>query len=156
MDTTSTVAFAKELQAHLLGFTPTTGALAGLTLQTRLGGRLYQVAPPDTLTYPFGLMRLMGRRIDGAYNGARETMDVEVQLYRRPRSALQDLETDADLCDLAMQRYVASDALGIVFGRQRQRDTLPPFTDLADREVVTIRLVYPLVTWPAWLYPDAA
>lgn len=147
MSTASTDAIATTLRTHLLTFEPAPDAG---TLGDVLGERLYRDAAPDSPTYPYGVMRLINRVVDGAYNGDRESMDLEVQLFHRPRRATATLETAADRCDIAMQRYAdASD--GLLFSRERTRDTLPPFPEPADREVVQIRLVYPLVAWPTYL-----
>lgn len=71
-------------------------------------------------------------------------------LYGRPRSQAVTIEDAADVCDQAMLRYVDSSS-GLTFSRERQRDTLPPFIDPADREVVQIRLLYSVKTWPLLL-----
>jgi len=154
MDTTSTAGIVKALRAHLLAFDPP-GAQGPASAV--LADRLY-MAQPDTLAYPYGLIRLMGRTVTPGSHGERETADLEIMLHERPRRLLERLEGIADAFDQAMQRYTAADAghtLGIVFSRVRRRDTLPPFSNPADRDVAQIRLVYPLTIWPGFLFNDA-
>ena len=152
MSTDSTDALFTMLRTKLLSFAP----LAGATLMTRLGGttlnnaRLWKDNIPDNAAYPLGVMRIINRASSGQYNGERETFNLEIMLYGRPRSQAVAIEDAADVCDQAMLRYSDSTS-GLMFSRERQRDTLPAFADPADREVVQVRLVYSAVVWPRML-----
>jgi hypothetical protein len=153
MTTTSTDNLHTQIRNQLLTFVPKAG---GQTLNQRLGGtgsndgRLYKSQAPDTVVYPFGVMRLINQLTLGEYGSEREAMDLEIMLFGRPRSQGLTIEDIADLCDQAMLRYVDSSS-GLVFSRSRQRDTMPQPVDPADREVVQIRLAYPLKVWPQYL-----
>ncbi len=151
MTTTSTEALTQQLRTRLLTYQP---PAAAATLTARIGGRLYIDWPPDRAVFPYGIMRLMNGDRDGAYNGERMTAEMEVQLYSNTRVNAVALEGMADVCDMAMLKYVDAGS-GLVFSRQGRRDTLPPPSDPADREVVTIRLVYPLRVWPLFLHTAA-
>jgi hypothetical protein len=152
MTTLSTDGLFTQLRTHVLSYIP----LTGTTLMQRLGtgtlasSRLWKDAPPDTAAYPYGVMRLLNQLTSGEYNGERERIDFEIMLFARPRAQAVALEDMADLIDQAMLRYRDASS-GLSFSRSRQRDTLPPPTSPADREVVQIRLVYPLVVWPRYL-----
>lgn len=157
MNTDSTADVMKGLRAYLLGFAPMGG---GDTLGARLSvvpegsparpNRLYIVNVPDVLVYPYGIMRWMDPETSGATRGNRMAGELETILYHRPRGKAQDLEHAADVYQQAMREFAdATD--GLVFSRAGRRNTLPPFQDPADREVVMIRLVNDLVVWPNFL-----
>ena len=150
MSTTSTANIWRTVRSRILGYQPPTGA----TLQTRLSGRLYYVQAPDNAPWPHGIgtLRLPS---SGAYNSERLDGELELMLYDRPRSKAEALEDMADVADQAMLRY-ADGSSGLVFSRERRRDTLPAFLPPADREVVAIRLVFQLVVWPLYLTQHAS
>jgi hypothetical protein len=154
MTTSSSDFMHSQIRDQMLTFVPKGG---GATLNTTLGGtgtndgRLYKSQAPDTVNYPFGVMRLINRVTGGEYNGEREAFDVEIMLFGRPRSQGKTIEDLADQFDQAMLRYKDGSALGLVFSRSRQRDTMPAPVDPADREVVQIRLAYSCKAWPLYL-----
>lgn len=147
MATTSTASLAKQLRSRLLTYAPPASAP---TLNTMIGGRLYIDRGPDVITFEYGIMRLINRQISNDYDPVRETPELEIQLYANNASRAQALEGMADVCDMAMTDYKDATS-GLTFSRGRRRDTLPPFTDPADREIIAIRLVYELVVWPLYL-----
>ena len=153
MSTDSSDNLHTQIRNQLLTFAPRGG---GATLNTQLGGvatndgRLYKSQAPDTVLYPFGVMRLINRHTGGEYNGERESFDVEIMLFGRPRSQGKTIEDMADVFDQAMLRY-RDGSSGILFSRSRQRDTVPQPMDSADREVVQIRLAYSGKAWPLFL-----
>ena len=150
MSAATTEALYKALRTQILDFVAE-GSPTPDTLATSLTGQgIYAVQGPDEVTYPYGVMRLQNRRTSGEYNGERETVDLELLLFHRPRNEQYPLEGLADIADEAMLRYVDNSA-GLVFSRERQRDTLPAGTGPADREVVAIRCLYPLTIWPQYL-----
>lgn len=155
MNTESTELLYKALRTRLLGFTPTDpGATPGGatpdTLGDALGTRLFVVQAPDTVTYPYGIVRLQARQESGEYAGERETMELELLLYHRPRAKQYVLEGYADVADQAFLRYVDANG-GLIFSGSRQRDTVPMNSLAADREVCAIRCVYDLIVWPEFL-----
>jgi hypothetical protein len=148
MSTTSSNNTYVTLRNRLLNFTQQG---TGLKLQSIIGTRLYYIQIPDNNdTWPCASYRFINRITSGAYNGDRETADLEVMIFGRPRSQQQTVEDAADICDEAMLRYIDSTS-GLIFSRSRQRDSLPPFDDPADREIVAVRLAYPCVIWPRYL-----
>lgn len=153
MTTTSSDLMHSQIRDQVLTFAPKGG---GATLNTTLGGtgtndgRLYKSQAPDTVLYPFAVMRLINRLSGGEYNGDREAFDVEIMLFGRPRSQGKTIEDAADVFDQALLRYRDSGS-GLVFSRSRQRDTMPAPVDPADREVVQIRLAYQCKAWPLYL-----
>jgi hypothetical protein len=142
----STTALLTTIRTRLLDFVPADG---GATLGTRLGNRLYETqAPADTLS-PYGVYRLMNRIETDGFAGMRETGDVEVMLFTRPRSEAATLDAAADVADQALLSW-AQVTDGITFARFRTRDMLPPAPDPWDRELVVVRLVFPVVVWPTY------
>lgn len=153
MDTTSTVAVYEGLRVRLLDFVPVAPSpLAGGSLRSR-GFKLFagDFAPDKTdWSGAYGLFRLVGMVTSTA--GLREAGQLEVMLFGRPRKVWdKQLEHYADAIDQAMKQFTDPRAGGLVFSRERSRDTLPPFPAPADREVVQIRLVYALVIYPQYL-----
>jgi hypothetical protein len=155
MDTTSLAAVYKGLRAHLLTFAPLGG---GPTLADLLGtlpgagaaGKLYAGAPQEGVTYPYGVLRFAGLSGHGAHRGNRRQGDLETMLYHRPRSMALALEDAADVYEQAMREFADATG-GLVFSRAQHRDTVPPFQDPADRELVMVRLVHDVVIWPQFL-----
>lgn len=147
-DTTeSTNAVLSMLRKALLEYEDANGASASDTL----AGRLYVVRAPDPSSpiFPYACIRLMNQRsVTGRI--ARMTADLEVQVYGRPWSSLDTMETVADLFVAAMTGFVKI-VDGLTFSRQWQRDTMPMPVTPADSETCTIRLVFPLVLWPKFL-----
>lgn len=122
----------------------------GDALRDTLGENLWRNRAPDNQPFPYGTMRLSTRN-DGKYHGLRLEGKLEVQIYGRPASQLEVLNDAADLCDQAMTFYVGASAGGLMFTHAFQRDEMPPAGSPVDSETCTIRLVYSLAIWPAYL-----
>ena len=142
MSTDTTKGIVTLIRTRLLTFTPATGD----TLTTRVGGRLYVGQAPDGATYPYGVLTIMRQDTPG-FSGYRETWQLELMLYGRPRSTQWDVEACADMADQALLQW-ESRSQGLAFGGYRSRWTLPPFQDPADREVVQCRCLYEVGVWP--------
>ena len=149
--TTSTIAVVQTLRDILLSWENADGAKAADTLQgaTDAQPRFYIGKTPNNLTFPYATLRLSTRN-DGKYHGMRLTGALEVLLYGRPWTQLDIVNAVADLFDQAMLVTVES-SHGLLFCFGSQRDQLPPGGDPVDSETVTIRLVYTLAIWPAFL-----
>jgi len=142
----STTALLVTIRTRLLSFVPMGG---GSTLATLLGSRLYESQAPETATFPYGVFRLTNRLETDGFAGMRESADLEVMFFDRPRSRAEALDLIADVADQALLSWAqATD--GITFARFRLRDTLPPAPEPMDRELVVIRQVFPVVLWPTY------
>lgn len=164
MSTESTTALEATLRTRLLEFEPLGG---GGSVALELGstesgagqdGNLYWDRAPDNLDrlmsdlglpLRWGVLRLKNRRRSDE-NPERELAELEVMLYARPRSQKAALEGIADRMDQAMRRYRDMTS-GVVACWGATRNTLPPFKEPADNDVVQIMLEYTLVLWPAYL-----
>jgi hypothetical protein len=164
VSTESTVDLRSTLRNRLLTFVPLGG---GETVASALGstdsgasadGNLFYDRASDNidkklresnLPLQWGVMRLKNRRASDE-NAEREVAELEVMLYARPRRLSGAMESIADTMDQAMRRYrdMSSGVIGCV---GRTRNTLPPFKEPADSDVVQIMLEYTLVLWPAYL-----
>ena len=142
----STQALLTAIRTRLLTFVPISGA----TLTSRLGGRLYVVQAPATVTYPYGIVRLVNRAQTDGFGGYRETGDVEVEILSKPRSEQWVVEGALDVCDQALLEWWAAPA-GLQWARHRVRDTLPVPPDPMDRDVVIGRALYGYVAWLDYL-----
>jgi hypothetical protein len=127
----------------------------GVSLGDFIGGvaapRFYNIRAPDpsTAIFPYCVMRVTNWRSDTG-RIARVTADLEIQAFGRPWAQLPDVQHMADLIVSVMTGFV-SITQGLTFSRQWQRDELPMPSAPADSETCTIRLLFPLVLWPALL-----
>jgi hypothetical protein len=151
MSTSSTENVLAAIRTRLLAFTAADDATLGDTI----GTRLWLFAPPGGVAnqWPFGILRPLPLRRDGAYNGERWEGAVELMLWSRPRTAAnaKALEAAADIAEAAFLRWASDDADGIVFSRGGTRATLPVPVEPADRDTYTIRLTFDVIAWPAYL-----
>jgi hypothetical protein len=142
-DTSTTAAVYRAIRTRLLTYEPMDG---GLTLAERLAGGIGILAPPDDAPMPFMAIRLQNVRGSLREQGARLTGECELQAFHRPREMADDLEVLVDVADQAMRGWA-----GLISVVGARRDTLPPFGDSDDPEVVRIRVVYDLILRPAYL-----
>jgi hypothetical protein len=144
--TASTTAILDAVRLALLDFEN----VNGVTLRDTLGESLYRNRAPGNLTFPYGTLRMNTRRTSG-YSGRRLSGTLEVLLYGRPSSQIDEISDCADLCEQAMLDYVNASPGGLLFTADVQRDELPPAGSPVDSETITIRLVFALAIWPAYL-----
>ena len=145
--TNTTLQILKTIRSAFLDFQPSvSGSVSGT-----LADRIYINQPPDNVVFPFVVARLVNNLTTSEFRGDRLTVDAEVTIFDRPRSNTLRAEGVADQMDGAMTRLRRQDSSGLLMCRSRTRDTIVPSGDPADREVVSIRLVYPLVVWPQYL-----
>ena len=146
MSTTSTRNMIADLRSQLLNFAPASGD----SLNTSLSGRLYTVQAPDDPDYPYAVVRLLPRRQTVGDGGYRETFEIEVQIFDRPRSQQWRAE---GIADVATQAFLQWDlrSSGLLFSGHVRRITMPPAPDPMDRELVQITLFVPVVAWPVML-----
>lgn len=154
MDTSATTAIVDAIRARILDFVPV-APLTGGTLRSR-GFKVYASgAVPDIAgwTGAYAILRLMNLVTSDA--GLRVRGDVELMCMARPRNPWgAQLEVYADVIDQALHNVAWRDdagTKGLAFMQSRTRDTLPPFPDPVDREVVQVRIVQGIVIWPQML-----
>lgn len=111
--------------------------------------RVYVRAAPDRVVFPYLTLRLTRTSL-ASFNGYRETALLEVQAIGKPDAQLPLVESAMDLVDQCLTAYTAP-ANGLVVGRSRTRNTVPPFTDPADSTVVGVIATYDLFLWPTVL-----
>jgi hypothetical protein len=164
VSTDSTTGLEAVLRTRLLTFEPLDGsgpvASALGSTQTGAGadGNLYWDRAPDNLDrimaaqgdpLRWGVLRLKNwRDIPGQSEG--KLTELEVMLYGRPRSQRATLQGVADRMDQAMVRWVDAES-GVVAASTSTRNTLPPFKEPADADVVQVMLEYTLRVYPAYL-----
>lgn len=145
-NTRSTNAILEALRDQLLDYENVNGE----TVRDILEENLFRNRAPDNQEYPFGTLRLTTRKTPG-YSGRRKDGKLEVTLYGRSSGQLQDISDAADRCEQAMLDYVSASSGGLMFTHECQRDELPQGGTPVDGETVTIRLLYTLAIWPAYL-----
>lgn len=121
----------------------------GLSVASALGNdddRVFVRAAPSPAPFPYITLRLT-RVSSGAYNGYREECVLEVQVIGRPASQLPLVMQIADLIDGCFLGYAQPNS-GLMFSRQRQRNTLPQFQTPADNTVVGEQMLFDVVIWP--------
>lgn len=117
-----------------------------------IGERLYIDAAPSggtSLSFPYGVMTAAFGDSPGNFR-LRQNVELEVQLHGKPQRAREALNDLADLFDAAMLTFLHSSS-GLAFCTGRTRSAMPAGGAPVDSEVVTIRLQYSLVVWPASL-----
>jgi hypothetical protein len=164
VSTESTTGLEAILRTRLLTFEPLdgSGTVASALGSTQTGagadGNLYWDRAPDNLDrimaaqgdpLRWGVLRLKNwRDIPGQSEG--KLTELEVMLYGRPRSQRATLQGVADRMDQAMVRWVDAES-GVVAASTSTRNTLPPFKEPADADVVQVMLEYTLRVYPAYL-----
>lgn len=148
-DLGTTRAIYASIRDAILGFVPE-GATPGVATEDVLTGGLYIVQPPDNAVAPYGTIRLQNRNTSGEHQGERDSMDLEVLLWGLASEEQYDLEDLGDRVDEALLRFRLNSS-GVIFGRGRQRDSLPRGTNPTDHNVVGLRLLFPLAVWPQYL-----
>jgi hypothetical protein len=147
VSTSSTINLWRLVRTRILTFQPPTGD----PLEDRLAGDgLFYAQAPDDEAYPYAVGRFLNRFTGGAWNGDRDQVDLELEWFHRPRKRAEALEDIVDVADMALLRW-ADGSSGLVFGRERFRDTQAARMPPADREVVMIWTKYPLVAWMNYL-----
>lgn len=148
-ETESTNAIYTAIRRYLLGFSPDGDRHLSDVLGTEPDTRLFIVRGADDAKYPYGTMRLEGVN-GGNNNGLRISARLEIQLYGRPFTQGDKVEDCADLIQQAMQTFLFNSD-GLAFCHGYERATLPAGADPADSEVYTVRLLFTLAIWPAYL-----
>jgi hypothetical protein len=150
MDSTSRKGLSLAIRDRILDFAP----LVGATLRVRLGGgdgaRLYQKGAPDNATFPLGIIRLINDEA-GTTNKERVEFDCEIIWHGKDIMQASQLEEIADVCDAAFLRYTDPSSGVIWYRGGRRRDDIPPSTEAANRGMISIRQVFPLIAWPRYL-----
>lgn len=108
--------------------------------------RVYVSRQPEPVVFPY-LTLLLDRTTDGAFNGYRETAQLEVQAMGKPESQLPLVESAMDIVDQCLTSLTDAGA-GLIVGRVRNRQTVPLFTDPAESSVVGVIARYQLFLWP--------
>jgi hypothetical protein len=144
--TASTNAICEAMRDALLNYENVDGD----ALRDILGENLYRNRAPDNLAFPYGTLRLNTRRTHG-YSGRRLDGQLEVLLHGRPSSELEAISDAADRCEQAMLDFVNASPQGLIFTANVQRDELPQGSGAVDSETCTIRLLFTLAIWPAYL-----
>jgi hypothetical protein len=127
---------------------------AGSSIVDLLGGpNIYYATLPEGPVYPYIALRAL-RETAGA-NGFRERIELEVQVIAWPQSQARLAEEIADYVDRVFLGYTESGS-GLVFSRSRTRQTLPAFSEPADRDRVGVLLQYAFLAWPLSLQTAAS
>lgn len=148
-DTGSTSALYTTIRRALLEYRGLDETQVADVLGAEPATRFFITRAPDDTPFPYGTMRLESTN-DGKYHGMRLESLLEVQLYAKPWTQGDSIEGTADLIEEAMYGFLINSD-GLAFCHGKQRATLPAGTDPADSEVYTVRLVFSLAIWPAYL-----
>lgn len=146
MPTDTTAQLYDAIRTRLLTFAPADGTD---TLAASLAGGLAFVVPPDNAPTPYAAIRLTDVRHRRSQRG-RLTVEVEALFIHRPRSNARALERLVDVADQAMLGWTDATG-GLIACTGHRRQTLPPFRESDDPELVQIRVLYDLIVWPSYL-----
>jgi hypothetical protein len=157
MSTASQVATLQVLRTRLLSYTPSGGQSGATRLGTLSGsasdGKLYIAQAPDTVTYPYGVLRWADYRQLGDDGGYLRRAVVELQLFHRPRAQESALMAIADQFERALRKWgpASGDVLHVYdLTRQTVHYDAP-----ADRELVQERLLITVGALPSYLGQDS-
>lgn len=140
----STVGIYATIRALLLNYT----GPGGQRLTDLVGdpARVYVRAQPEPPVFPY-LTLLLSRTSDAAYNGYRETWQLEVQALGRPDAQLPVVESAMDLVDQCLTTWTDARA-GLTVARARTRQTMPVFTSPAESQTVGVVSTFTCYAWP--------
>lgn len=144
-DTRSTANVYATLRRALLEYVdPITGHALPDLLK---GPHVYvTMVPEDAPSFPYITIRLT-LASDTGTNSYRQTGTLSVDVIGKPSRQAVLVEDVADVCDAVLVGYTEPGS-GLVLGRGRTRETLPRFTDPADKDIVGVTLSYSLILWP--------
>jgi hypothetical protein len=139
----------ETIVARLLAYTFDGDSIAALT-----ASRVYIDQPPDNTSFPCLVIRSLNQRTAAQYNNTRKDFELEVMIYVKGRTAANArlAEQLGDLTEQALLTWVESSAtLGLSFGREADRETVPPPQEPADRDIIGVRVLVQCATWPRYL-----
>lgn len=147
--TSSTAAFYTAVRQFLLDYVTQDNTRLSDILGEDPDTKLYIGRAADSTKFPYGTIRLETSN-DGRFHLMRLEGQLEILLHGRPWTQGDDIEDAADIVEQAMYEFLLHSD-GLAFCHSKQRATLPPGVDPADSEVYTVRLVFTLAIWPAYL-----
>lgn len=149
MTTTSQSAVAETIHARLLAYT-----FGGASIATLAGSRLYIDWPPDNAAFPCAVIRIANWQSDRQLGNVMANFDLECMVYGRGRTAAnaRTVKQIADLIEQAMLTWLeSSPTLGLSFGNDVSRETLPVPPDPFDRDVMAERVTVSCSTVPRYV-----
>lgn len=117
------------------------------TLAERLPGGVSQGTPSDQATYPYGVFRFLNVRETPDQGDPRWQGSVELFVFHGSRAEADALEETTDMGVAALVSYRDLDR-GVHRVRLADRDTMPPFTERSDPEVIQTRTVFDILLVP--------
>jgi hypothetical protein len=157
VSTATKVATLQVIRTRLLAYTPSGGQSGATRLGTMAGagsdGKLYVGQAPDGVTYPYGVLRCPDWRQEGDDGGYLRRLEVECQLFHRPRAQHAALLAIADQFERALRKW---DATGgdVLHVYDLSRQTIH-YDEPADRELVQERLLITVGALPSFLAQDS-
>lgn len=149
----------RTARTRLLTFTPNAHPIQGTnTIAQRLGtatgagadGKLYIDQGPDTVSYPYGIMRWVGgftSRDDGGYNTRGV---IEVSFYGYPRSSTGLISSCMDIAEQAWRDWCVLVVNDSIVAQRVYARAQVPYEAPADRELVCVRALFPLYATPQY------
>lgn len=139
------------IRDRLLAFVDDSGRQLSTYVGVGASARIFSSLAHDQTAYPYLVVRSSSGETDPEFANLRETFDVEITVYHRPRGTNQkEAELLADLAEAALLTWQESSAsLGLTYGQYRKhRETLTPEPDADVRDLVEIELVVTCGSWP--------
>lgn len=149
MSTVSTDALYIQLRNRILTFVdPDGNTLADPTVG--VGGRIYRVRAPDNVTFPYGVMILRAPQKPDGQGKIKLVMDLEIMFFGRVRATQATVEAYGDRAMQSLIGY-SDGSSGLVFVEYATSESLPPFGAPADQDVVQVRVLARVHSYPLFL-----
>lgn len=146
MSTASTDALYATIRTRILTWPDPTDHV---TVQA-LVSDLYRISAPDTASGVYGVMMLgLQKIVDGA-EGIKETAQLEVMLFGRPRKSQAIVEGIGDRVVGALTGW-RDGSSGLLYTTDARAQSMPAFNAPADRELVQVRVTATLKMFPVFL-----
>jgi hypothetical protein len=160
MATTSSDAVLAAIRTRLLTYAPVSGstlaALLGTLAGSGAGGKLYLGKAPDTVTHPYGVMRLIDQPNTGLDGGFMVKGLVELMFFDRPRASHPStprtlVNAMADRAEEAWRKWSTYSGDGAIMARAVESRFEVPYEEPADVELAAVRLLLPFTASPQYL-----
>jgi hypothetical protein len=111
---------------------------------------LYRLSAPDNASAPYGVLSIKSPQSVADQNHLKLAADVEVMWFGRPRKTQPDIEALGDRTVQALLTF-RNHTSGLTYFSSATSESLPAFSAPADRELVQVRVLARVQSWPRFI-----